>query len=170
MRWINFSGKIKIIGVNPYILISKEIAEKIKFNWKKPIPVIVKINELPKQGHCINLVPIGNGDFYLYLNQIVRDASNTKVEDLVEISIKFDENYKNGPMHDMPEWFKKMLDKNKFASKNWVSLIPSRQKEILRYFSRIKSEEAIERNLTKITAALSGKKIRFMGREWTNAR
>jgi uncharacterized protein YdeI (YjbR/CyaY-like superfamily) len=50
--------------------------------------------------------------------------------------------------------------------KNWEALIPNRKKEILRYFSWLKSREARERNLEKALHVLSGGKGRFMARAW----
>jgi len=45
-------------------------------------------------------------------------------------------------------------------------LIPSRQKEILRYFSWLKSIEAQERNLKRAMDVLAGEPKRFMARSW----
>ena len=50
--------------------------------------------------------------------------------------------------------------------KNWEALIPSRRKEILRYFARLKSTEARERNLERALHVLSGRQGRFMARVW----
>jgi uncharacterized protein YdeI (YjbR/CyaY-like superfamily) len=52
------------------------------------------------------------------------------------------------------------------ARKNWETLIPSRKKEILRYFARLKSPEARARNLERALHVLSGKRGRFMARAW----
>jgi uncharacterized protein YdeI (YjbR/CyaY-like superfamily) len=66
----------------------------------------------------------------------------------------------------VPAWFGAALQKNPRALKNWEALIPSRKKEILRYFARLKSQEARERNLERARHVLSGRKGRFMGRAW----
>jgi hypothetical protein len=50
--------------------------------------------------------------------------------------------------------------------RNWDALIPSRQKEILRYFSWLKSDDAKQRNLEKAMHVLSGNEGRFMARPW----
>lgn len=60
------------------------------------------------------------------------------------------------------------LDTNPLAKRNWERLIPSRQKEILRYFSSLISDEAKERNLKKLMEVLTEKEVRFMGRSWKN--
>jgi hypothetical protein len=112
------------------------------------------------------MMPMGNGSFYLYLNGIVRKASGTKVGDRVEVEVWFDESYQSGPTHPLPPWFEKALKANASAQQSWKALIPSRQKEILRYFSGLKSDEAKARNLQKVMHVLSGKKGRFMARDW----
>ena len=114
----------------------------------------------------INLLPTGTGAFYLYLHGDVRRVSDTKVGDLVRVAIAFDNAYRNGPMHPMPSWFRGPLAKNVKANKAWKALIPSRQKEILRYFSWLKSPQARERNVARAIHVLSGNKGRFMARSW----
>jgi uncharacterized protein YdeI (YjbR/CyaY-like superfamily) len=84
----------------------------------------------------------------------------------VAIELEFDKEYKNGPTHPMPVWFTKALKKNAKARRAWGELIPSRQKEILRYFSNLKSPEAQNGNLRRAINVLSGSKERFMGRLW----
>lgn len=161
---------IQIRDGNPYILIKKDEVAKLKSGWKKALPVIIQVNNEPKDPWHINMMPVGNGDFYLYLHGDVREASRTKVGDTVKIEINFDSNYENGPQHPMPKWFQNELNKNPTALQNWNSLIPSRQKEILRYFSWLKSEEAINRNIEKAMHVLSGKSGRFMARSWSDGK
>jgi uncharacterized protein YdeI (YjbR/CyaY-like superfamily) len=116
------------------------------------------------------MMPVGDGSYYLYLHGDVRKASNTKVGDKVEVKIIFDEKYKNGPQHPMPEWFSNSLKDHSVAQDNWDKLSPSRQKEILRYFSWLKSEEAIQRNLRQVIQVLSGAADRFMARDWKDGK
>jgi uncharacterized protein YdeI (YjbR/CyaY-like superfamily) len=52
------------------------------------------------------------------------------------------------------------------AKNSWNALIPSRKKEILRYFASLKSPVAKARNLRRAIKALSGKEMRFMARTW----
>ncbi len=66
----------------------------------------------------------------------------------------------------VPSWFKAALQENPRAARNWEALIPSRKKEILRYFTRLKSQEARGRNLERALHVLSGKRGRFMARAW----
>jgi len=165
MAKLRFDAAIKIRIGNPYILVSAVRAKKLKAGWKKPMPVLIRINGQPKKAWHINMMPVGNGSFYLYLHGDVRKASRTKVGDKVEVEIAFDATYKNGPMHPMPVWFRDALVKNTKAKKKWDELIPSRKKEILRYLSWLKSNEARERNVVKAVRMLEGKKGRWMGRD-----
>jgi hypothetical protein len=113
------------------------------------------------------MMPSGDGTFYLYLHGDIRKASGTKVGDRVQVEVSFDAKYRNGPLHRTPAWFKKALLEHQTAMKHWQVLSPSRKKETLRYFSRLKSPETRARNLEKALRALSGNKGRFMGRTWT---
>src|ERR1700749_941155 len=146
MSRLLFRATIEINNINPYVLVSARRAAQIKKGWRKPLPVHVRVNGQPKQPWHINMMPIGDGSFYLYLHGYVRKASNTKVGDTVTVELEFDEEYKSGPAHLMPSWFRKALAKNQTAKQAWRKLIPSRQKEILRYFSHLKSPEAQARN------------------------
>lgn len=170
MTPLRLSATIQIRDGNPYVLVDKEQVKKIKLDWKKPIPVLIQVNGKPDDPWHINMIPVGNGDFYLYLHGNVRSASQTKVGDFVDVSISFDSSYHNGPMHPMPDWFRDALEKNKTAQENWNTLIPSRKKEVLRYFSWLKSPEAQERNLVKALHILSGKSGRFMARSWKDGK
>lgn len=166
MAALRFTAIIQIRDGNPYVLVNAARARAIKAGWRKPLPVLVQINGQPTKAWRINMMPVGNGSFYLYLHGDVRKASQTNVGDRVKVDVRFDAAYKNGPMHPMPPWFRSALAKNPKAKKNWEALIPSRQKEILRYFSWLKTPAARERNVQRAIRALSGKPGRFMARSW----
>jgi hypothetical protein len=97
---MKFTAKILLKGINPYVLVSAARAARIKKNWKKPMPILVQVNGKPEPAWRINMMPAGDGSFYLYLAGVVRKASGTQVGDRVEISIAFDGGYKNGPQHN----------------------------------------------------------------------
>ncbi|HEY8998730.1 MAG TPA: YdeI/OmpD-associated family protein [Candidatus Saccharimonadales bacterium] len=92
------------------------------------------------------------------------------VGDTLHITVWFDETYRNGPLHPMPDWFTLALQKNGAALNAWEQLPPSRQKEVLRYFHTLKSEVAMARNLERVMRALSGEQTRFMGRDWRDGK
>ena len=168
---MRFLGEMKIFEGNPYVLVSAARVRRIKSGWRKPVPVLVRVNGKPESKPWrIHMMPIGDGSFRLYLHGIVRKASGTKVGDRVRLDVVFDAAYRGGPMHPMPAWFRVPLSRNRRAKRAWDALIPSRKKEILRYLSWLKSEEARERNVARALRVLSGRKGRYMARSWSGGR
>jgi hypothetical protein len=166
MFTLRFEARISIRGVNPYVTVSAARAQKLKKGWRRPMPVLVRVNGKPEQWWRINLMPAGDGSFYLYLHGDVREASGTGVGKLVALEVRFDEAYRNGPMHTMPRRFRSALSANSRAKQGWQALSPSRQKEILRYLASLKSDEARARNIDRAIAMLEGQEGRYMGRTW----
>jgi hypothetical protein len=170
MNHLRFTAKMEIIGINPYVLVSKDQAHQLKPDWRRPLPVLVQINSKPDQPWKINMVPVGDGTFYLYLHGDVRKASKTEVGDMVTVDVGFDEEYRNGPLTPLPDWFETALSANDTAVFNWNNLPPSRQKEVVRYLMNLKSQEAKDRNLVRVMQSLSGESTRFMGRDWKDGK
>jgi hypothetical protein len=166
MSRLRFRALISINNINPYVLVSARRAASIRKGWRRPLPVRVCVNGKPEKPWRINLMPVGDGSFYLYLHGEVRKASGTKVGDAVTVELEFDDEYRTGPAHPMPSWFRAALGRNRNAKRAWGELTPSRQKEILRYFSGLKSSEAKARNVRRAIHVLSGGKGRFMARAW----
>lgn len=166
MNSLRFRSVIELENINPYVLVTARRVTRIRKDWRKPLPVRVRINGKPEKPWRINLMPVGDGSFYLYLHGDVRKASNTKVGDPVIVELEFDDEYKSGPAHPVPSWFRDALKRNRTAKQAWDELIPSRQKEILRYFSWLKTSTAQRRNVQRAIHVLSGGKGRFMGRSW----
>lgn len=167
MSKVRFVASIRVFNGNPFVYVSTARVRTIKPGWRKPLPVLVRINSRPREKPWrINMMPIGTGAFYLYLHGDIRGASRTKVGDRVRVEVQFDATYRNGPLHPMPSWFRVPLSKDAKATKAWGALIPSRKKEILRYFARLQSRDARARNVMRALHVLSGKQGRFMGRSW----
>lgn len=163
---MKFRATIEINKINPFALVSIARAKRLKAKWRKPMPVLVQINGEPKPAWTVNMMPCGDGSFYLYLHGAVGKASNSKVGDDVEVSLIFDQAYRNGPIHEVPAEFLVLLQAHPKAELAWSKLTPSRQKEILHYFAGLKSETARARNYAKAMRVLNGAKERFMARDW----
>ncbi len=161
----SFSATVKIRGINPFVLVSEARTNAIQPGWRKPLPVLVRLNGKPEKAWRINMMPAGDGGFYLYLHGDLRKATATAVGDRVRVEIEFDAKYRGGPQ-PMPRWFKEALAANPRAKQSWKALTPSRKKEVIRYLSRLRSEEARSRNLAKVLHMLSGGTGRFMARSW----
>src|SRR5258708_37481836 len=126
MAMLRFRSEIKIYNGNPYLLVSAARAAGLKKHWRRPMPVLVRINGKPAVPWRINMMPVGDGRFYLYLHGDVRKASGTKVGDRVRVEGGFDSKYRNGPPHAVPLWFQAALRKNPRAMKTWEGRIPRR--------------------------------------------
>ena len=55
---LRFTALIKIHDGNPYIPITKARATALQPGWRKPLPVLVRINGQPKTAWRINLMPM----------------------------------------------------------------------------------------------------------------
>lgn len=166
---LRFRAPIEINGINPYVRVSPEQAAHLQPNWRRPMPVRIQVNGRPDIPWRINMMPIGDGSFFLYLHGQVRKESGTSVGDIVSVTIEFDDEYKGGPADPMLPLFGDQLRRNPAAQRGWDDLPPSRKKEILRYLCRLKSHEAQQRNVRRAVHVLAGGKARFMGRSWNIA-
>ncbi|WP_298923322.1 YdeI/OmpD-associated family protein [uncultured Ramlibacter sp.] len=170
MSALRFTAKMEIRGINPYVLVSAARARKLQPDWRKPMPVLVRIDGQPREAWRINMMPAGDGSFYLYLSEVVRKASGTVVGDRVAVEVEFDADYQGGPAGAGPAWFLKALKASPAAKAHWQALPPSRQKEVLRNMAKLKTDAAQQRNLEKALHVLSGKPGRFLAREWRDGR
>jgi hypothetical protein len=156
----SFTAKIYKIGVNPYVLLPSAVLKSIFEQANKnagPIPVKGKIDN-----HLfIQTLVKYNGKWRLYLNGPMRKAAGKDVGDTVSIELSYDPTKRIIPVHSKLEL---ALKKNKKANAVFVELPPSRQKEIIRYISFLKTEASVDRNVAKAMNFLLGKE-RFIGRD-----
>ena len=111
---MKFTARIQLRGINPYVLVDAVRAGRIKPGWKRAMPVLIRINGEPDPAWPINMMPVGDGSFYLYLDATVRLASGTAVGDRVEVTIDFDEGYQTGPQHAMlPEFAAQLAEQQR---------------------------------------------------------
>jgi Bacteriocin-protection, YdeI or OmpD-Associated/Domain of unknown function (DUF1905) len=163
---INLSAIIAVRGMNPYILVKPELAQRLKPAWRRPLPVILRITSVPQHRWKTNIMPVGDGSFYLYLHGLIRRAAAANIGDRIRVQIQFNAAYRGGPTHPMRRELRDALCRAPHALRNWQRLIPSRKKEILRYLAALKSPEARARNIARALSVLSGHEGRFMGRDW----
>jgi hypothetical protein len=163
---MRFKATIDIDDINPYVLVDAPRARRLRAGWKRPMPVLLQINGEPDPPWRINMMPRGDGSFYLYLHGTVRRASGTKVGDRVTVTLAFDGDYRVGPQHEMPDELARGLARSARARAAWDGFTPSLKKEILRYLAMLKSDAARSRNIARAIRVLSGAKERFLGRDW----
>lgn len=163
---ITFTSTIQLRGVNPFILVRRTQARAIRADWRRPLPVVVRINGRTTPDWRVNMMPVGDGSFYLYVHGAMRKATAAAVGDRVRVELRFDPAYRGGPQHPPPAWFTEALRRNPRAAGGWKELPPSRKKEIVRYFARLRSAAPRARNLRRVLHVLAGGRGRFMGRYW----
>jgi hypothetical protein len=166
MDAIEFKARIELRGYNPYIAVSPEQATAIAPGWRRPIPVLVQLNGGPTPPWRINMMPVGDGSFYLYLDNRIRKPTQTAVGDEVTVTLGLDTEYKGGPADDMPDDLAAALVENTAAASNWERLSPSRKKEVLRYLGRLQSAQARQTNLARLLYVLEGHEGRYLARLW----
>jgi len=87
--------------------------------------------------------------------------SPRRIGEIIAIEIEFDPSDRT---IQPPPKFVKALAENEAAASVFNKLSPSKQKEIVRYISNLKTEKSIEKNVTRAINFLLGKE-RFVGRE-----
>jgi hypothetical protein len=165
---VEMSGRVLIIGVNPYVAVPSERVATLRPSWRKPLPVLVQINDGSATPWRTNLIPSGDGSFRLYLHGAMRKTANVGVGDEVRIRLRVDDAYHSNPAHSMPKWFQEALDSDSAIKENWMRLPPSQRKEVVRYLGALKSQDARERNLQRALGVLRGEPGRFLGRNWVD--
>ena len=157
---VHFTAEIFKIGINPYVIPPGPVLQALfqeAGKEKGPIPVMISLNKTAFRQTLVRYA----GAWRLYLNNPMRFALQKDVGDTIDISIAFDSVPRTVAMHPK---LKLALQKNKRAKSVFDKLIPSYQKEIVRYISHLKTEEAVEKNVAKAIQHLLGKQ-RFIGRE-----
>ena len=160
MDMLKFKAKIEIIGVNPFVFLPDRVLHQIfkqAGKNKGKIPVRIKID-----GHEFTQTLIKwSGSWRLYLNTPMRQAAKKDVGDRATFEIAYDPVERVFQIHPK---FEKALLENKEAKKVFDSLRPSLQLEINRYFSFLKTEGSVDRNVAKAIQFLLGKG-RFVARD-----
>lgn len=163
---VDMTSRVLIVGVNPYVDVSVERVALLRPDWRKPLPVLVRLNDCPKTPWRTNLMPVGDGSFRLYLHGAMRASAKVEVGDKVRVGLEVDDAYYSDPANPVPRWFQTELDADSKINENWSKLTPSQRKEVVRYLGALKSEEARERNLLRALSVLRGQRGRFLGRDW----
>ena len=156
----HFTAEIFKIGINPYVIPPAAVLQALfqeAGKEKGPIPVRINLNKTTFHQTLVRYA----GEWRLYLNNPMRLKLQKDVGDTIDVSIAFDPVPRTVAMHPK---LKLALQKNKQAKSVFDKLVPSYQKEIVRYISHLKTEEAVDTNVAKAIQHLLGKQ-RFIGRE-----
>jgi len=156
---LRFNAQLEIIVGNPYVFIPQDILQDLFLQAGKnkgPIPVTGTINGKLYQQTLLKY----SGHWRLYINMKMLKDSPRRIGETIEVEIDFDPSDRTIKSHPK---FSHALNKNGQAKKVFDSLSPSKQKEIIRYISNLKTEESVSRNVERAINFLLGKG-RFVGR------
>lgn len=154
-----FTAEIEIIGINPFVFVPGDILREIfelSGKNKGPIPVKGTINN---KAYTQTLVKY-SGEWRLYINTIMLKNSPKRIGETIELTIAYDPESRE---IEAPENFVKALNANEEAKAVFEQMSASKQLEIVRYLSRLKSEEVRNKNIERAINFLLGKE-RFVGR------
>lgn len=155
-----FEAVLQIIGVNPFVFVPGEILDAIferAGRSKGPIPVRGTVNGRVFAQTLVRY----SGEWRLYINTTMLKASPKHVGETISISLYFDPSDRTIPLHPL---LLRALNDEPEAFAVFKSLTPSRQNEINRYISRLKSENKVNENVERAVRFLLGK-ARFVGRD-----
>lgn len=156
----SFKAKIEIIGVNPFVFLPARVLKAIYIQAGKdkgPIPVRGTIDGHP----YIQTLVKYSGDWRLYINGPMLKDAGKHMGDFTTLTIEFDTESRVIPMHPKLD---KALKENTKAKEAFDKLTPSRQKEIVRYISFLKTEASVDKNVSRAISFLMGNE-RFVGRD-----
>jgi hypothetical protein len=128
VRW---RGRILQRGVNPYVLVAAHRTRELRSTGKGPIPVRFGLNGRGAMPWRVNLVPRGDGAFYLYLNGVARTAAKVTVGDRVEVEAAFDLEYQGGPVDALPGGLVRGLARDPVAKRAWEESLPAERRRSL---------------------------------------
>lgn len=148
----SFAATIYKVGINPCVTVPARITKKM-IPSKGYIPIKGKINN-----HLFiqTLVPVKNTEYRLFVNGPMLKGANAQPGDSAKFIIEQDFASRTADDIEMPKEFKKRLDQNNLFA-TFKKLTDYRQKEILKYFNYLKTEEALQRNIIKVITELKKK-------------
>ena len=137
------------MGINPCVDVPSAITVKMVAT-RGYIPVKGKIN-----GYFFEqtLVPVKNAEYRLYVNGPMMKGADVAVGDNATFTIEQDDTPRTAEKYPVPKAFRRALEKNNLLP-DFKKLIPSRQKEVLRYLNYLKTEESLLRNVDKVIKSL----------------
>ncbi|ANE51865.1 YdeI/OmpD-associated family protein [Flavisolibacter tropicus] len=156
----SFKAAIDIIGINPFVFVPDSILESIFKEAGKDkghIPIRGTINGQTFKQTLVRY----DGHWRLYINTTMLKHSPKRIGETIAVVIEFDPSDRTIEAH--PKLIKALED-SPDAKKVFDSLPASKQKEIIRYISALKTEASIDRNVTRAIHFLLGQG-RFIGRD-----
>lgn len=142
---ISFRARIYKQGTNPCIDVPMKVSEY--FGKCGYVPIKGTVNGFKFKS---TLVPAGNGRHRLFINGGMRKGAGVGPGDTIRVSLKPDRESRNVPM---PRYLKTALEKNGVHA-IFMTLTPSKRKDIYVYLAHLKKRETRENNVKRIVEKL----------------
>jgi hypothetical protein len=155
-----FTADLELIGINPFVFVPDRILKELfrqSGKEKGPIPICGAING---NDYVQTLVKY-QGEWRLYVNTTMLRDSPNRIGEALEIDVAFDPSERTIEPHPK---LRNALEQSPEAKRVFQGLPASRQKEIVKYISFLKTEKSIDKNVTRAVNFLLGKE-RFIGRD-----
>ncbi len=151
MKKHQFSAKIYQTGINWCVDVPVEITKSLVAE-KGRIPIKGKINGFV---FTKTLVPVKDSPHRLFVNRTMMKGGNTALGKMATFEIEQDDN-KEVKEYPVPELLTEHLTSLNLMT-DFDNLAASRRREILKYFSYIKTEETFIKNRDKLIIQLKNK-------------
>lgn len=151
MKKHQFSAKIYQTGINWCVDVPIEITKSLVAE-KGRIPIKGKINGFV---FTKTLVPVKDSPHGLFVNRTMMKGGNTALGKMATFEIEQDDN-KEVKEYPVPELLAERLIALNLMT-DFDNLTASRRREILKYFSYIKTEETFIKNRDKLITQLKNK-------------
>ncbi len=155
-----FRANLEIVGINPFVFVPQDVLETLfecAGKNRGPIPIRGTVNENP---YVQTLVKF-SGAWRLYVNTKMLPGSPKRLGERLRLTVAFDPSDRSIEPHPL---LVAALEKDEGARRVFESLPASLRGEIIRYISRLKTDESIRRNVSRAIDFLHGNG-RFIGRD-----
>lgn len=160
MKTHRFKADLKRVGINPFVSVPVPILNalfKQAGKDKGPIPICGVVNGTPYVQTLVRY----RGEWRLYVNTAMVKDSPKRIGESFEFTVAFDPTSRDIAPHPK---LVRALENNPTAKRVFESLPASRQKEIVKYISFLKTEASVDKNVTRAINFLLGSG-RFIGRD-----
>ncbi|MFA6262099.1 MAG: YdeI/OmpD-associated family protein [Bacteroidia bacterium] len=156
----HFTAHLDLIGINPFVFVPEPVLLELfkqAGKTKGPIPVAGVLNDKPFRQTLVKY----KSHWRLYINTVMLKNSPKHVGEILHITLAFDPSNRSLTPH--PKLLA-ALKLNPDALAVFEQLTASRRQEIIRYLAHLKTDESLERNVTRAIHFLNGNG-RFVGRD-----
>lgn len=102
-----------------------------------------------------NMVPVRNAPYRLHVDLIMLKAAKAVVGGTAKFTVEQDTTPEHKLVPTMPKPLQEALRENRVENA-FMTLSPSRRKEILRYLTSLKSEETMTKHIVRLVGMLKG--------------